>query len=81
MKKRGRPVAHPKVKCVETGDIYDTYKAAGEAIGGSRYGVRKVCEGTQSHHHGRHYIWVTEEDNDDNSADDFRHGKDDKRRT
>lgn len=56
-RKRGKPITHPKVKCVETGEVYSTYTEAGKAVGGSRYGVRKCCEGTQKHHHGRHYIW------------------------
>lgn len=76
-RKRGKPVTHPRIKCIETGEEFETYKEAGESIGGSRFGVRKVCEGTQKHHHGKHYIWVTEEDNDDNSINTFRHGKDD----
>lgn len=54
---KGKPVTHPKIRCVETGEVYDTYTEAGKAIGGSRYGIRKCCEGTQKHHHGRHYIW------------------------
>ena len=59
-RKRGRPVTHPKVRCIETGEVYTTYTEAGKEVGGSRHGVRKCCEGTQTHHHGRHYIWEEE---------------------
>ena len=55
--KRGRPVTHPKVLHIETGNLFNTYKDAGESIGGSRHGVRRCCEGTQKHHHGNHFRW------------------------
>ena len=73
-RKRGKPVTHPRIRCIETGETYDTYKDAGEAIGGSRFGVRKVCEGTQSHHHGRHYEWIEKEDIYDNTFNTGRDG-------
>ena len=56
-RKRGRPITHPKVLNVETGELYHTYTDAGEAIGGSRHGVRRTCEGTQKHHKGYHFRW------------------------
>lgn len=56
-RKRGKPVTHPKVLHVESGKVYKEYTQAAEAIGGSRHGVRRCCEGTQKHHHGQHYIW------------------------
>ena len=55
---RGKPVTHPPVLCVETDKVYKTYKAAAEAIGGSRHGVRRNCEGTQQHHHSLHFEWL-----------------------
>lgn len=57
-RKRGKPVTHPKVLHVESGKVYKEYTQAAEAIGGSRHGVRRCCEGTQKHHHGQHYIWI-----------------------
>lgn len=57
-KKRGKPVTHKPVMNVETGDIFDTYTEAAEAIGGSRFGVYKCAIGIQSHHHGFHFIFV-----------------------
>ena len=56
--KRGRPVSHPKVKCVENGHIFDTYTEAAESIGGSRKGVSFCTQGLQRHHHGYHFIFV-----------------------
>ena len=54
-------MTHKPVKCVETGKIYREFTQAAIDNGGSRYGVRKCAEGTQKHHHGRHYIFVEEE--------------------
>ena len=54
----GKPIVHPKVLCRETGIIFTSYTDAAASIGGSRYGVRKCCEGTQRHHHGYHFKWV-----------------------
>jgi hypothetical protein len=57
-RKRGKPVTHKPVKCVETGKVYRLYIEAAADIGGSRHGVRKCAEGTQTHHHGKHYVFV-----------------------
>lgn len=57
---RGRPVTHQRVRHVETGNEFSTYLEAGESIKGSRHGVRRCCEGTQKHHHGQHFEWITE---------------------
>lgn len=50
--RRGRPVDHPKVKIIETGEIYDSYADTAKAIGGHRgnvllclRGLRKRCNG------------------------------------
>lgn len=64
-RKRGKPVTHPPIVHVESGKVYKEYTQAAEAIGGSRHGVRRCCEGTQRHHHGQHYIWHKKEDTDD----------------
>lgn len=49
---RGRPVDHPKVKVIETGEVFDSYAATASAIGGHRgnillclKGLRKRCNG------------------------------------
>lgn len=63
-RKRGKPVTHPPIVHVESGKVYKEYTQAAEAIGGSRHGVRRCCEGTQRHHHGQHYIWNKKEDKD-----------------
>lgn len=57
----GKPVVHKPVMCMETGEVFKTYTEAGKAVGGSRYGVRKVAEGTQSHHHGKHFVFIEKE--------------------
>jgi hypothetical protein len=54
-RKPGRPVTHPPVKNIETGEVYETYTDAAKAVGGDRHGVRRVSEGTQTHHHGFHF--------------------------
>jgi hypothetical protein len=57
-KKRGRPVTHPRIQHIESGKIFSTYKEAGESVGGSRYGVKRCCEGTYRHHKNNHFKWV-----------------------
>jgi hypothetical protein len=57
-RKRGRPVEHPRIVNLELRKTYHTYTEAAEDIKGSRFGVRKVCEGTQRHHHGYHFRWI-----------------------
>lgn len=51
MKKRGKPVTHPKVIDTTTGYIYNTYTEAANAINGCRVGVMRTCIGIQKHHH------------------------------
>ena len=55
----GKPPAHPPVVVVETGEIFDTFKEAAEAIGGDRSNVRRVAYGVQSHHKGYHFKLLT----------------------
>ena len=55
----GRPVVHPHVACVETGCVYETYTAAATAVGGSRSGVRKCCNGEIKKHHGCRFVHTT----------------------
>lgn len=55
--KPGRPVTHPKVIDETTGVIFDTYTAAAESVGGSRYGVMRCCWNMQKHHKGHKFIF------------------------
>lgn len=57
-RKRGRPVIHPKVICLETGEVFDTYTEAGCSIGGNRFGVYRCCIGIQKHHHHYHFSFI-----------------------
>lgn len=57
----GRPVTHPPVQNLEKGLIFKTYTDAAKDVGGDRHGVRRVAEGTQSHHHGYHFKYTKEE--------------------
>ena len=57
---RGKPVTHPLVRHLETGNVFRTYQEAGASVGGSRHGVRRNCEGTQKHHKGQHFVWFVE---------------------
>lgn len=48
----GRPVNHPKIQVIETGEIYDSYEGAAKAINGNRgnilqclRGLRQKCNG------------------------------------
>lgn len=56
----GKPVTHPKVCCLETGEVFDTYTAAADSVGGSRTGIRRCVEGIQKHHKGYHWTWYFE---------------------
>lgn len=57
-RKPGKPVNHAPVILLETGEVFDTFTEAAKAIGGSRQGVRRVANGTQSHHKGRHFVYL-----------------------
>lgn len=57
-RKRGKPVTHPKIVCVDTGELFDTYTEAANAIGGSRWGVMRCCFKMQKHHRGYHFIFT-----------------------
>lgn len=54
-KRPGRPPNHPPVMNLETGEIFETFKEAADAIGGDRANVRRVAYGVQSHHLGYHF--------------------------
>jgi hypothetical protein len=58
VKKRGKPVTHPGVLCVETGMIYPTYSLAAADCGGSRFGVMRCCTGRYKTHQGLHFSHV-----------------------
>lgn len=59
--KRGKPVTHPKVRNVNTGKTYPTFKEAAEDIGGCRVCIHRCCNGIQYTHHGYRFIFVEEE--------------------
>lgn len=42
----GRPINHPRVMIVETGEIFDSYEETAKAIGGRRSGVHACLRGT-----------------------------------
>lgn len=56
----GKPVTHPPVLCIETGQVFKTFKEAAEATGGTKNGVFMCCRGLQREHHGFHYIFTEE---------------------
>lgn len=60
-KNPGKPVIHPKVCCLETGEVFDTYTDAAKSVNGDRCGIRRCAEGIQSHHKGYHWIWYFED--------------------
>lgn len=51
-RKRGRPVTHPPVRCLDDGFICKTYTEMGRHIGGDRVNVMRCCIGIQKRHHG-----------------------------
>ena len=53
--KPGRPITHGPIYCVETNQIYESYKEAAKAIGGDKTGVFRVVNGMQKSHHGFHF--------------------------
>lgn len=61
MKKRGKPVTHPKILRTDTGEIFETYTEAGDSVGGSRYGVMKCCYRIQRSHKGKKFVFYKEE--------------------
>ena len=58
-RKPGRPVTHPNVACIDTGEVFKTYTEAAEAVGGSRYGVMRCCNGDLKSHHGHRFVHTT----------------------
>ena len=61
-RKRGKPVTHPPILNIDTGQLFRTYTEAAESICGDRTSVMRVCEKVQSHHKGYHFRYFTEED-------------------
>ena len=59
-KKRGKPIKHPKILDLTTQTIYNTYTEAAQAVGGSRYGVMRCCEGCQRYHKGHIFVFYVE---------------------
>ena len=57
--KPGRPVNHDPVILIETGEIFLTFTEAAKAVNGDRSSVRRVAQGTQSHHKHYHFIFKT----------------------
>lgn len=56
----GKPITHPRIINLDTGDIFNTYTEAGKSVNGSRFGVMKCCTGMQSEHHGVKFRFVKE---------------------
>ena len=50
-----------KVRCIETGEVFDSYREAGKAIGVNQNSVRRVVLGTQESVKGLHFEAVEEE--------------------
>ena len=50
-----------KVRCIETGEVYNSYREAGKAIGVSMSSVRLVALGKQESTKGFHFEFVEEE--------------------
>ena len=42
----GRPINHPKIMIIETGEIFESYEDVAKAIQGSRGGVYACLRGT-----------------------------------
>lgn len=57
----GKPVTHPRVVCLDDGRSWKTYTEAANAVGGSRYGVRKCCNGVLKTHKRLHFAHEKEE--------------------
>ena len=51
-RKRGKPVTHPPVRCLDDGFVCKTYTEMGEHVGGDRVNVMRCCIGIQKQHHG-----------------------------
>ena len=49
-----------KVRCIETGEVYNSYNEAGKAIGVDKNSIRKVVLGTQESTKGLHFEAVEE---------------------
>lgn len=64
----GRPINHLPVRNCETGEVFETYTAAGQSVGGSRYGVMKTCWGCQRHHHGVKFEFVRDKNETNKSG-------------
>ena len=51
-----------KVRCIETGEVYNSYSEAGKAIGVDKSSIRKVALGIQESTKGLHFEVVEEND-------------------
>lgn len=60
-RKPGKPITHQKIKNVTTGDIFETFTEAADAIGGCRVGVYRCCNHIQRHHHKNQFIFLEED--------------------
>ena len=47
-----------EIRCVETGEVFPSVRAAARAINGERKYVRKVANGIWSQYRGLHFEWV-----------------------
>jgi len=56
-----RVVNKKRVRCIETGVIYDSGKEAAEAMGLDPSHISKVCRGKLKSHKGFHFEFVEED--------------------
>ena len=56
--KPGKPPNHPPIVLVETGEVFDTFKDAANAIGGDKANVRRVVYGVQASYRGYHFKFL-----------------------
>lgn len=57
-RRRGRPVNHPPIRVIETGEIYSSYNEVAEAIGGHRGNVLLCLQGHRRTYKGFTFEYV-----------------------
>lgn len=57
----GRPINHPKIKVIETGEIYDSYEDTAKAINGNRGNILQCLRGLRQKCNGFTFRYVEEE--------------------
>ncbi len=56
-----RDVPKYRVKCIDTGRVYSSARAAAEDVRGSAKAIRNVCHGDKKRHRGLRWAYVKEE--------------------